>query len=239
MKKRISVVMATYNGEKYIEKQLESILKQLNDNDEVVISDDCSTDKTKNILKKYAANYSNIKLLDGPRKGVIKNFENALKNAKGDIIFLSDQDDIWVDGKVEKILCEFSKGYDLILHDASIVDENEKVLEDSFFKHRNSKKGFLNNLIKNSYLGCCMAFNKDILKVALPFPDNIEMHDWWIGLVTEKIGNVSLLKEKFLLYRRHGNNVSSFHHHPFKKMISNRYYILFQLIKRLKKVKKC
>lgn len=239
MKKKISVVMATYNGEKYIEKQLESIVKQLDDSDELIISDDGSTDKTKSILTKYVTKYSNIKLLDGPKKGVIKNFENALKHTKGDIIFLSDQDDIWVEGKVKKILQEFSKGYDLVLHDASIVDQNEKVLEESFFNHRKSKKGFLNNLIKNSYLGCCMAFNKEILKFALPFPDNIEMHDWWIGLVSEKVGKVSLLNEKLLLYRRHGNNVSSFHHYPLKKMISNRYHILLKLITRIKKVKKC
>lgn len=235
----ISVCMATYNGEKYIKKQINSILKQINKNDELIISDDGSTDKTKSILQSYAEKYPNIRIIEGPQKGVIKNFENALNNSKGDMIFLSDQDDIWLDNKVKNVLKEFDKGFDLVLHDAIIVDKNENMIEESFFYHRKSKKGFLNNTIKNSYIGCCMAFSRNVLNYALPFPDSIEMHDWWIGLIAERVGKVSLLNDKLLLYRRHGNNVSSFRHYPLKKMISNRVYILFKLILRLKKVKKC
>ena len=105
----ISVCMATYNGEKYIEKQLDSILKNLTNEDELIISDDGSTDNTIDILNKYAKKYKQIVLLEGPRKGVIKNFEYALKYAKKDIIFLSDQDDEWEQDKVEKVIREFNK----------------------------------------------------------------------------------------------------------------------------------
>ena len=230
----ISVCMATYNGEKYIEEQLDSILSQISVNDELIISDDGSKDNTRHIINRYQKKYCNIKLIDGPRKGVIKNFENALSFSKGDIIFLSDQDDIWIEGKVEKVLNEFKNpNIILVLHDAEIVDKNEKVIEKSFYKHRGSQKGFINNIIKNSYIGCCMAFRKQLLNISLPFPDKIEMHDWWLGLIAEQNGEVSLITDKLIKYRRHGDNVSSFHHHPLYKMVFNRLYLLVKLPARI------
>lgn len=235
----ITVCMATYNGEKYIEEQLNSILSQISLNDELVISDDGSNDNTKNIINRYQKKYSNIKLIDGPQKGVIKNFENALSFSKGDIIFLSDQDDIWAKEKVDKVLNEFNDPNTLlVLHDAEIIDKNGKVIEKSFYEHRGSKKGFINNIIKNSYIGCCMAFRKQLLNVSLPFPKEIEMHDWWLGLMAEQNGEISMITDKLIKYRRHGDNVSSFHHHPLKKMVKNRLYFIRQIYKRNKKVKK-
>lgn len=232
----ISVCMATYNGEKYIKEQLDSILKQIGENDEIIISDDGSTDLTISILKQYASEYANIMIKKGPRQGVIKNFENALMHSKGDYIFLSDQDDIWVDGKVSKIMEQFNKKKaSVVLHDAVIVDGNGTEIGDSFFKHRGSKPGFINNMVKNSYLGCCMAFDRNILNIALPFPESIEMHDWWIGLLGELYGDVIFLDDRLLRYRRHGNNVSSFHHHPLRKMIFNRVYLVSQVIKRMRR----
>lgn len=232
----ISVCMATYNGEKFIRKQIDSIVKQISVNDELIISDDGSTDSTVDIIRDYQKRFQNISLLCGPRQGVVKNFENALVHAHGDYIFLTDQDDVWADTKVQSVMECFSKtGCDLIVHDAKIVDGDGKTIEESFFKHRNSRKGYLQNLVKNSFLGCCMAFRKDVLEAALPFPDQIEMHDWWIGLIAEKIGKTVMLDEKLLLYRRHGNNVSSFHHHPIPQMIKNRVYFIFQIRKRMRR----
>ena len=133
----ISVAMATYNGEKYIKEQLESILRQLNVNDEVVISDDGSTDNTIKIVNDFKD--SRIKIICGPKKGIIKNFENAIKNCTGKYIFLSDQDDIWLDNKVNEVLNCFKSDITCVLHDAKIVDTNLNAIDDSFFKFRKSK----------------------------------------------------------------------------------------------------
>lgn len=230
--KMISVCMATYNGEKYLKEQLDSILKQIKSSDELIISDDGSTDSTRIIIKEYQKEYKNIYLIDGPKMGVQKNFENALKTSQGDIIFLSDQDDIWMDDKVNEVLEAFQNpNVVLILHDAQIVDQNGQVIEDSFFEHRGSKSGLFENLWKNSYLGCCMALRRSVLECSLPFPPKIEMHDWWIGLIGEMMGEVRLIDKPLLKYRRHGENVSSFQHHPFKKMVMNRLYFIQQLVK--------
>lgn len=229
----ISICIASYNGEKYIEEQLRSILLQIDINDEIIISDDGSSDGTLEIVKEFQKKYKNIFLVEGPHLGVIKNFENALLKAKGDIIFLCDQDDVWYENKVSTIVKGFqNKNIYLILHDANIIDENGKIIKDSFFLHRKSTKGLLKNIYRNSYLGCCMAFRKDILNKILPFPKYIEMHDWWIGLIVEKYWATSLEGSKLIGYRRHSNNVSSFKHHPLNKMIFNRLYMILELIRR-------
>ena len=205
----ISVCMATYNGEKYLKEQLDSILKQIKSSDELIISDDGSTDSTCTIIREYQKEYKNINLIDGPKMGVQKNFENALKKSKGDIIFLSDQDDIWMNNKVDVVLDAFQNpNVVLTLHDAQIVDQNEQVIEDSFFEHRGSQSGLFKNLWKNSYLGCCMAFHRRLLSKILPFPQVPLMHDIWIGLMALKYGRIGIIQEPLLLYRRHGGNAS-------------------------------
>ncbi len=95
-----------------------------------------------------------------------------------------------------------------MISDATIIDSDGEILENSFYKKNNSKKGFLRNLIHNSYLGCTMAFNRKILNKSLPFPLNIPMHDWWIGMVAEIYGKTFFINEKLVKYRRHGENVS-------------------------------
>lgn len=236
----ISVCMATYNGEQYLEEQLKSILEQLSLNDEVIISDDGSTDRTLEIIADFSKEYENIHILAGPQKGVVKNFENAIAHATGDVIFLSDQDDIWEADKVKTVLNLFQDPKCLVVvHDASIVDKEGNELKPSFFSHRGSKPGMLKNLIKNSYIGCCMAFRSSMRNIILPFPKNIEMHDWWIGLLSEMKGGSVFLEEKLIRYRRHGGNVSSFHHHSIGKMIRNRVYFLFQLSRVSMKVLEC
>ena len=220
-KEKVSVAMATYNGEKYIKEQIETILNNLDDKDELVISDDGSSDMTIEIINKI--NDKRIKLLEGPRKGLKKNFENAIKNTTGDVNFLSDQDDIWMENKVEKVLeCFNNNNYILIQHDAVVVDENDKVIYESFAEHRKVKTGVIKNLIKNSYHGCCIAFRKELIKEILPIPDNVYLHDEWIGIVAELNGKTYFLDEKLIKYRRHSENTSSFKHLPVKEMFLNR-----------------
>ena len=121
----ISVCMASYNGEKYIKQQIDSILKQLSDEDELVISDDGSTDNTLSVIQ--SIHDKRIKLIHNQGEhGYSRNFENALKNSKGDYIFLSDQDDVWKDNKVETIL-PLLKKYAFVVHDTEMTDENLKV----------------------------------------------------------------------------------------------------------------
>ena len=218
----ISVAMATYNGEKYIQEQLDSILKQLNDKDEIIISDDGSTDNTINIINSYKD--KRIRIIEGPHKGVKQNFANAISNCKGKYIFLSDQDDIWLDYKVNTVLKVFeTTDCTCVVHDATVFDSNtNKVIMDSFYKFRKSGKGIIKNIIKNSYIGCCMAIDKKIVDKIIPIPDDIEMHDQWIGIMCEKYGNSVFINDKLLKYRRHNNNQSKMNHYSLPKMIKNR-----------------
>lgn len=202
----ISVCMATYNGEVYIKQQIESILIQLGDSDELIVSDDGSKDKTLDIVRSFES--SKIKILQGPQQGLVKNFENAINAAKSDYIVLCDQDDIWLENKLDVFKLAFESGADLIVSDCYVVDANAKIINESFFSLRNSKPGLLSNLMKNSFLGCCMAFRASLIFKILPFPKNIPMHDWWIGLIVSVYGNVVFINQPLICYRRHGNNAS-------------------------------
>ena len=210
---KVSVALAAYNGEKYIEEQIESILCQLSEEDEIIVSDDNPGSSMSGLVKKMAEKDPRIKYTEGPGRGVIKNFENAISKTSGDIIFLADQDDIWLPGKVEAVKHEIMNGAVLVLHDAKITDSELNVLENSFFKVNGSAAGYIKNIIKNSYMGCCMAFDKSLKESILPFPDRIPMHDQYIGLVAEKLSRnssckVKLLNTPYILHRVHGENVT-------------------------------
>jgi len=235
----ISVCMATYNGEKFITEQINSILSQLQMDDELIISDDSSTDNTIEIINSYKDN--RIKLIENQSfKNPIFNIENAIKNALGDFIFLSDQDDIWLPDKVNKTLNYLQK-YDCVVSDAIIIDKNSNILEESFYKINKTKKGFIKNFIKNGYLGCCLAFKKELIKYIIPFPRNIPMHDIWIGLISEIYGKTVFCNDALLYYRRHGSNFSmsseKSKNNLYKKVIY-RLIILLNLVKRYFEVRK-
>jgi len=229
---KISVAMAVFNGEKYLKEQISSILVQLKENDELVISVDKSSDNSLEILKRLSKEDNRIKLIKGPNSGIIKNFESAILNCTGDYIFLSDQDDLWVKNKISKVKdCLKNEDIDLVLHDAKVSDENLKITCGSFFKFRKSKPGIFKNIFKNSYIGCCMAFKSKLKEKILPFPENIPMHDQWIGLIAEKYGKVKFLKEALIIYRRHEHNNTNFYHSSFNNMIIWRFNIIKNLIR--------
>lgn len=209
---RVSVCITTFNGEEFIQNQIDSILCQLSENDELIVSDDGSTDQTCGIIASY--NDNRIKLFKHQAPGLYKqkpinyritrNFENALKHAGGDIIFLADQDDQWEKNKVSEILAIFrEEQVNLVLHDAMVVDKEMKVQSGSYFRVIRSRPGIIHNLVKNSYLGCCMAFDRKILNRSLPFPEHLIAHDMWIGLIGEKYGKVRFLGKPLIRYRRH------------------------------------
>lgn len=204
-----SVVIAAYNGGKYIGEQLESILPQLEKDDEIIISDDFPSGDTKKAVDFYRDFDGRIIYVEGPGKGVIKNFENALKKADGDIVFLCDQDDVWLADKVKTVTDAFDGDLpQLVLHNAKVTDEKLNVTNESFFGLHGSGKGIVKNLLKNSYMGCCMAFTGSLKEKILPFPEDIPMHDQWIGLNAELYGKVTLIEQPLILYRRHGGNVT-------------------------------
>lgn len=206
-KKHISVCIAAYNGEKFIRQQLDSILGQLGENDEVIISDNGSTDSTTDIIKQIGD--GRIRIIDGPeKKSPVFNFENALKYALGDYIFLSDQDDVWKDNKVE-VCMAWLKDYDCVVSDAEMTDEKLDVIERSYFKVHDTRPGKIyNTLIKNCYMGCCMAFTRRVLEASLPFPKDIPLHDIWIGNVAAYKYNVKFIDDKLIMFRCHENNSS-------------------------------
>ncbi len=236
--KRISVCLCSYNGERYILEQIRSVLKQLSADDELVISDDGSTDGTVEIIREFEKIDERVRVVSGPGKGIISNINFVLKQANGRFIFLADQDDIWEEGKVEKVLGKFlHSDASLVVHDATLVDaDNGKVVAPSFFAIKKCRRGFVRNIIRNGYIGCCMAFRREFLKTILPIPTDIRMHDQWIGLVLEKkhgqYGVPVFMKEKLVRYRRHDGNQTSMSHDPLPKMIYYRIILIRRLIQR-------
>ncbi len=202
----ISVCMTTCNGQRHLVAQMESVLSQLGSDDELIVADDCSTDGTLEIIDKWID--QRIRLLRGERQlGVVLNLERALRAARGDIVFLCDQDDVWLPNK-RLIFSVALREAELVVSDCHVTDETLNVRVRSFFSLRNSGPGVLRNLLRNSYLGCCMAFRRELLLRALPFPSGIPMHDTWIGLIANATGSVCFVPEVTLLYRRHGGNLS-------------------------------
>ena len=211
----ISVCIATYNGEKHIKEQIDSILCQLGENDEIIISDDGSTDSSIEIIKGFndkriilLQHKSDVSFKKYPFRKVSKNFENAINHATGDLIFLADQDDIWMADKVPTVKKKMGNSL-LLLHDCVVIDEQGIELNSSYFDLNRSKQGIINNLINCSFLGCCIVIRKELLKKALPLPKNSVPHDLWFGLISTWMKKTIVIDNKLLLYRRHKNNFSS------------------------------
>ena len=208
MPKKISVCVATYNGEKYVHEQIGSILNQLNASDEIIISDNGSTDKTLEVIANF--NDPRIKLFHfSAKKGPIWNFENALKHSTGDYIFLADQDDVWEKDRVALALSHLDQHL-LTVCDCKIINgQGMEIQNKTFFEMKKSGPGLIKNFVSNTFLGCCLAFRKELLPKILPFPADIPMHDWWIGLVASREGKTYFIEKPGVLYRRHGQNAST------------------------------
>ena len=210
----ISVCVATHNGERYIKQQLESILCQIGQEDEVVVSDDGSTDKTLAVIDGFKDSRIKVRLFSQPSSSshpheyVCRNFENALKHAQGDYIFLSDQDDEWLPNKVEVCLSDLEQ-YDCVLHDFMHIDENENV---TLPLHYNGTFRPYNYFLRvGKHYGCAMAFRRSVLDYALPFPKHLLLHDYWIGILSETLGHFYYEKTPLIRYRIHHLNTSETH----------------------------
>jgi len=205
---RVSVAMAVYNGEKYLAEQMASILEQLGPNDELVLSVDPSSDRSWQIIRRFADADRRILALEGPGQGVVRNFENALTHTQGAYIFLSDQDDIWMKEKLTCCLDTLEKeGAIAVMHDALLTDESLRVREGLLFGGVFCP-GVLTNIVRNRYTGCCMAFKRELLNAALPFPRNLPMHDQWIGILARRLGAVAFINKPLICYRRHSGTAT-------------------------------
>lgn len=232
MSTSVSVVMAVYNGEKYLPQQIDSILDELRENDELVISYDKSTDDTKTLIDWYAGKDGRVKVFVNKSPGIVNNFNNALGHASKDIIFISDQDDVWVDGKRDSMVAALeTNGADLAIHNTVHVDENNRIISKPLFEEYNIKPGLLRNFAAPRYSGCCMAFTKRVKSWIYPMPASVINYDHWIGMVCELYGKVVFVNDVYLLHRLHGNNATT-QRRSFGVIFTQRVHLLKELIRR-------
>lgn len=210
----VSVCMASYNGGRYIGKQLESIIKQLDENDEIIIVDDCSTDNSLDVIRSINDKRISI-FFNESNKGHVFSFARAISLATKEIIFMSDQDDIWIDNRVASMKNE------LLNSNAVLISSNSDFIDSDGVKinymvdgvHSSSSEKNLKNIIeifagKGNYYGCAMAFKKELIPVILPIPAYVESHDLWIALAAN-ILKLNLHFDGITLKRRvHGSNAS-------------------------------
>lgn len=230
MNEKIDVLMATYNGEKYLKDQIDSILNQTYKNIHLIISDDCSTDKTREILKSYEENERVSVFYQEKNLGYVKNFEFLLKHITSNLYMLSDQDDFWLPEKIEKSVEKLqSENLDLVFGDLEVVDENLNTIFPSFAKFmlldRKIRKELNTNRLQylyNCMTGCTILSKKKFLNDILPVPTTSKyvIHDYWLGLVVSLKGKVGYLETPYIKYRQHGNNQVGTNKisHKFKKL---------------------
>jgi glycosyltransferase involved in cell wall biosynthesis len=237
--------MATYNGGKYLTRQLDSILSQIKSTDEVVIVDDCSTDDTVEIIKNY--NCNNIKLfLNDRNQGHVGSFEKAISLAKNDIILLSDQDDVWLPERLNKLIVKcYIEQTALLTSNFGLIDENDLSLPDPKYSLReiDSNLHFSNitNIFlgKRPYFGCAMILRRDLIDIAFPFPAWVEGHDVWFALCSNALQSNSHFELKTINRRLHSSNLTSLNRRPLLDIAVTRYRmfmctitILFRLVRR-------
>jgi len=236
-----SVVLTAYNGMPYIKEQLESILCQLSPEDELIVSDNGSDDGTLEYVRLIAKSDKRIRVVYFTEsRGVIPNISQALGYARGDLIFLSDQDDVWSDRKIRYCRGRFSKEPSLLLlqNNAEIIDANGKPIVQDFFSLRGCRKGVIKNFIRNSWQGCNMVFRREILALVLPISERVPMHDVWIGILAEKAGQVDFDSTILACYRRHADNQSAMHRSSIRKIIQWRFRLAQALIMKRKDIRR-
>ncbi|OCB77775.1 glycosyl transferase [Flavobacterium piscis] len=216
---KISVAICTYNGEKHLIEQLDSILNQTHEVDEIIVCDDLSTDKTIEILNDYKTKHSSLFYIHHNQSTLrsVKNFEKAISLCTGDFIFLSDQDDKWVPEKVEEYIAYFNSHPDIkvLSSNGYCINDHSKIQEKyalwdipRFLKEENIDFDYYKMIsqILNLATGASMAFKKEILQDILPFPIvNKFHHDEWIAMISSYQGQYELLDKKYFYYRMHDN----------------------------------
>jgi glycosyltransferase involved in cell wall biosynthesis len=219
---RIDILLSTYNGERFVERQLESIVAQMDDRCRLLIRDDGSSDGTRAIIERFVARYpGRIVQTDetGPRLGTCRSFGRLLAQADADYIVFCDQDDVWLPGhiatplaRIKAVEAETGGGTPVLAHtDLVVVDEHLHRIAPSFwaYSNLNPQRGHRLNqlLVQNVVTGSAMTINRALARLALPIPQGAVLHDWWLALVASAFGRVEAIPEQTVLYRQHGNNV--------------------------------
>ena len=216
----ISILLASYNGGKYITEQIDSLLAQTNLDFKLFIRDDKSTDNTYEIISEYAQKYpGKIFASQNERNsgGAKHNFIKMMIEHKNDYVMLCDQDDIWLPDKIEISLAKIremetmhGKETPLLVHtDLHVVNERLKTISPSFKAAMNadySKTRLRNQIIQNTLTGCTAIYNRALSDLVTETPQYMIMHDWWLMLITAAFGKATALDEQTVLYRQHGNN---------------------------------
>jgi len=206
----ISIAMCTYNGQRFLKEQIDSILNQSFTEIELIITDDCSTDNTWDILLQYKKQDSRIKIYKNKKNlGFVKNFEKAISLCSGEYIALTDQDDIWKRDKLKKFLKEIGSNI-LIYSDALLIDNNSKILNKTLIAPGILATGKCNKsfLIYNSASGNTMMFKKELVSHILPIPKKISFHDIWIVFVAATVGTINITQEPMTYYRRYNEQIT-------------------------------
>jgi len=210
--------MATYNGEQFLQEQLDSIAAQTYPNIEIAISDDGSTDETYKIIRAYRGPHSIVLSSNMRRLGYKDNFVAAIERCTGRFIALADQDDVWAPRKIERLLSEIGDAY-LIHGDVSRIDSRGNKIVDSERRQRHGPvhdKVFLDpeyhrlSLLTRQSLcqGCTALLDRRLLSYALPVPPWEKAHDIWLAFVAASLGAVRYLDEPLTGWRLHGGNTS-------------------------------
>lgn len=207
----VSIAVCTYNGQRYLKEQLDSLVFQTYQNIEIIVVDDCSTDQTISILAEYEGSNANFNfVINNINLGYAKNFEKAISLCKGKYIALSDQDDIWELDKIEKQVAEIGL-HALVYHDSKCIDENgneiKQNLSDVYRLYEG--KSSLPFLFYNCVSGHSMLFTSELIPLLLPF-DKRFFHDRWIAFIASERGGVKLIPEKLVSYRQHQTSITDF-----------------------------
>lgn len=239
----VSIAMATYNGDKYLQKQLDSIVNQTYANLEIIICDDCSYDSTVEIIRNYMKVDKRIQLyLNENNLGYVKNFEKSLSLCSGEYIALSDQDDIWEVNKIETLVANI--GDTLLIHsNVSLIDENDNLLRIEWKKSILEYTEINDFLFSNVVTGCSTMISKKLLQDALPFPDGLAYHDWYLALCAIKSNSIKFVDIPLLKYRQHAsqdtgaispNKYLLLVLDPLKRLFSGKNYRMIGASKQLK-----
>lgn len=237
----VSVCIATYNGADFIREQLDSILVQVPLNAEILIGDDGSTDDTIRVIQQL--NDSRIKIIRNVSNlGYIRNFENLIGQAKGDYIFLCDQDDIWPAGRVDKMISAMDMSGSLVVVGAieSFKDDaSSRTFFCGFDRNRDTSpiKNIFDIFVGRSvpYYGCAMLLSKKIKPYLIPFYSKVISHDIWIAFVANSLRSVGHLDDTVTLRRIHGSNLTNSNRSFFDKIKTRLIWsiAIFTLIKRI------
>ena len=212
----ISIAMAVFNGEKYLRQQIDSILKQTISDFELIICDDCSTDGTWNLLKRFSESDDRIRIIQNNHNlGFKKNFEHAVSLCSGEYIALSDQDDIWTQDHLESLFNSIGDKF-LACGNSELVNENGKPLGITLKEQESLDFIPVNDfdklksilLYRNPYQGATMLMKRELIQYVLPFPDKVNFHDTWIASVACATGGLNYVDKVLLKYRRVASSVT-------------------------------